>query len=141
MGGTTIMVIGKSMGKVEAGLGIEEFVADDVLKLDVDELDEWLLRDLEILKLRGTKISERKLVFTLKKGFKAFSPFRLKPVEKPGRFKPIPDKPDKYSTGVKDLNAMLSEGIHQGSIMLLEIDEKMSTFEYHLLAAPKGLLN
>jgi KaiC/GvpD/RAD55 family RecA-like ATPase len=133
---TTIMIEEVPIGESKIGLGMEEFVADGVLRLRAGELEGRLFRDLEIVKLRGTRLSERKLAFTLEGGFKAFPPFKLKPVEKPSRFKPIPDKPDKYSTGVKDLDGMLEGGLLKGSIVLLELDEKASTIMYHLLVAP-----
>jgi len=133
---TTVMVEEVPIGRAEIGLGMEEFVADGVLRLRAGGLDERLFRDLEIVKLRGTRIGERKLAFTLEGGFKALPPFKPKPVEKPSRFQPIPDKPDKYSTGVKDLDDMLGGGLPKGSMVLLELDEKVSTIMYHLLVAP-----
>ena len=133
---TTLMIEEVPVGGAEIGLGMEEFVADGVLRLRAGELDERLFRDLEIIKLRGARLKERKLTFTLEKGFKAFPPFKLKPVEKPSRFKLIPDKPDKYSTGVEDLDDMLEGGMPKGSVVLLELDEKVSTLMYHLLVAP-----
>jgi len=136
MGCTTIMIEEAPIGESKIGLGMEEFVADGLIRLRASELDKRLFRDLEIVKLRGTRLSERKLAFTLEGGFKAFTPFKLKPVEKPSRFKPIPDKPDKYSTGVKDLDGMLEGGLLKGSMVLLELDEKISTIMYHLLVAP-----
>jgi len=136
MGCTTIIVEEVPIGEPKIGLGVEEFVADCVLRLKVSELDKRLFRELEILKLRGTKLNERKLVFTLKNGFKAFQAFKPKPIEKPGRFQPIQDMPDKYSTGSEDLDLMLEGGLPKGSSILLEVNEKVSREEYHLIAAP-----
>jgi KaiC/GvpD/RAD55 family RecA-like ATPase len=133
---TTVMVEEVPIGRANISLGIEEFVTDSVLRLRVDELDKRLLRNLEIVKLRGTKVNERKLVFTLEGGFKTFPPFKPKPIEKPSRFQPIQDKPDKYSTGVKDLDIILEGGLSKGSIVLLELDEKVSMLEYHLIVVP-----
>ena len=53
------------------GLGMEELVADGVILFKADELDCWLFRDREIRKMRGTPLSERKVMFTFKGGFKA----------------------------------------------------------------------
>jgi KaiC/GvpD/RAD55 family RecA-like ATPase len=133
---TTIMVEEVPIGRAEIGLGMEEFVADGVLRLRAGELDKRLFRDLEIVKLRGTRLSERKLAFTLEGGFKAFTPFKLKPIEKPSRFQPIPDPPGKYSTGIKDLDSILEGGLLKGSTMLLELDNKVSMAEYHLIIVP-----
>ncbi|MEM3507181.1 MAG: ATPase domain-containing protein [Candidatus Bathyarchaeia archaeon] len=107
MGCTTIMIEEIPIGESRIGLGMEEFVADGLLKLRTGELDGRLFREMEILKLRGTRLSERKFVFTLEKGFKAFPPFKSKPIEKPKRFQPIPDFPGKYSTGSEDFDKML----------------------------------
>jgi circadian clock protein KaiC len=136
---TTVMVEEVPIGRAEIGLGIEEFVADGVLRLRAGELDERLFRDLEIVKLRGTRLSERKLAFTLEGGFKAFPPFKLKPIEKPSRFQPIPDKPDKYSTGVEDLDAIFNGGFSKGDAVLFEIASEVSMGEYHLIAAPTAV--
>ncbi|MEM2776780.1 MAG: ATPase domain-containing protein, partial [Candidatus Bathyarchaeia archaeon] len=83
MGCTTVMIGEVPIGESKIGLGMEEFVADGVLRLRAGELDGRLFRDLEMLKLRGTRLCERKLIFTLEKGFKAFPPFKPKPIEKP----------------------------------------------------------
>jgi hypothetical protein len=124
------------IGRAEIGLGIEEFVADSVLRLNVCELEGRPFRNIEILKLRGTELEERKLLFTLKRGFKAFQPFKPKPFGEPKRFHPIPDKPDKYSTGVEDLDAIFNGGFSRGDSVLLEIASEVSMDEYHLITAP-----
>ncbi|MEM2422163.1 MAG: ATPase domain-containing protein [Candidatus Bathyarchaeia archaeon] len=136
MGCTTVMVEEIPISESKIGLGMEEFVADGVLKLRAGELDGRLLRDLEMLKLRGTRLCERKLIFTLEKGFKAFPPFKPKPIEKPRRFQPIPDLPNKYSTGSKDLDKVLDGGFNKGETVLLEIGERISIGEYHLVLVP-----
>lgn len=136
MGCTTVMVEEIPISESKIGLGMEEFVADGVLKLRAGELDGRLLRDLEMLKLRGTRLCERKLIFTLEKGFKAFPPFKPKPIEKPRRFQPTPDLPNKYSTGSKDLDKVLDGGFNKGETVLLEIGERISIGEYHLVLVP-----
>jgi hypothetical protein len=136
MGVTTLMVEEVPVGRVGIGLGVEEFVADGVIRLRAGELDGRLFRDLEIWKLRGTRLSERKLAFTLEKGFRAFLPFKPKPTGRPGRFEPIPDPPGRFSTGSEDLDGVLGGGVPKGSTMLLELDEKVSTLEYHLFVVP-----
>jgi len=136
LGCATIMIEETPIGESKIGLGMEEFVADGVIRLKANELDGRLFRDLEIIKLRGTRLTERKLAYTLEKGFKVFPPFRLKLVEKPKRFQPIPDKPDKYSTGSEDLDKLLGGGFDRGETVLLEVDEKASIVEYHLVLVP-----
>ncbi|MEM3439816.1 MAG: ATPase domain-containing protein [Candidatus Bathyarchaeia archaeon] len=134
MGCTTIMVEEVPIGESGVGFGVEEFVADGIMRLRAGEVDGRLLRDLELVKLRGTELIERRLAFTLKGGFRAFAPFKPKPIEERRRFEPIPDPPDKYSTGSEDLDAMLGGGLYKGAIMLFEIDEKISSINYQLFS-------
>jgi len=117
-------------------MGIEEFMADGVIVLRRARLDQRLIRELEILKMRGTSLPEQQAIFTLKDEFKVFPPFKLKPVEKPRRFKPQSDTPRFFSTGSPDLDKMLGGGYPRGSPVLLEIDEHVSTIQYHLILNP-----
>jgi circadian clock protein KaiC len=135
MGCTTILIEEIPVGKSGIGFGIEEFVADGVIRLRTTELEGYRFRELELLKLRGTKLKEHKLDFTLDGGFKVFSPFKPIPAEKPRRFQPVPDPPGKYSTGSRSLDEALDGGLPKGSVTLLELDEKISTPMYHLLVA------
>ncbi|MEM3516560.1 MAG: ATPase domain-containing protein [Candidatus Bathyarchaeia archaeon] len=132
---TTLIIEEAPIGESKIGLGIEEFVVDGIIMLKRSELKKRFFRELEVIKLRGVELKERKLVFTLKNGFKVFPIFKLKPV-KPKRFQPIPEQPDKYSTGSNDLDEILNGGITKGSIVLFEVDEKVSISEYHLVMAP-----
>jgi len=136
MGCTSLIIEEIPIGKSEIGFGVEEFVADGIIVLRADYLNDRLFRDLELIKLRGVRLDKPKLAFTLEGGFKVFPPFKPKPVKKPKRFQPIPDPPGKYSTGSKDLDEALGGGVDKGSTILLELDEKVSTPMYHLLAAP-----
>ena len=136
MGCTTIMIEEIPLGEARVGRGIEEFVADGLVILRADKLDGRIFRDLEIVKLRGMEPRERSLAFTLRGGFKVLPPLKPKPAGKPSRFQPIPDPPGMYSTGSRDLDAMLGGGIPEASSTLIEIAEKVSTWEYNLLVDP-----
>ncbi|MEM3703344.1 MAG: ATPase domain-containing protein [Candidatus Bathyarchaeia archaeon] len=116
--------------------GIEGFVADGIIRLKRGCLERRPLRELEIFKMRGVPVPETRLVFTLKDGFKAFSSFKVIPVDKPQRFQPQPDTNGFYSTGSQDLDEMLGGGYPRGSPALIEIGENVSTFQYHLIVAP-----
>jgi len=135
MGCTTILIVEAPYGENRMGLGIEEFVADGIILLRRTRLDGRLLRDLEILKMRGTPTPETQAVFTLKDGFKVFPPFKPKPIEKPRRFEPQPDTEKYFSTGSPSLDEMLGGGYPRGSAVLIEIGEQISTLQYHLIAA------
>ncbi|MEM3467153.1 MAG: ATPase domain-containing protein, partial [Candidatus Jordarchaeales archaeon] len=136
MGCTTILIVEAPYGENRMGLGIEEFVADGIILLRRTRMDGRLLRDLEILKMRGTPTPENQAVFTLKDGFKVFPPFKPKPIEKPRRFQPQPDTEEYFSTGSPSLDEMLGGGYPRGSPVLIEIGENVSTLQYHLIAAP-----
>lgn len=133
---TTVMIEEVPIGKAVVGAGIEEFMADGLIMLRVDKLDGRLLRDLEIIKLRGVEPGERELAFTLKDGFKALLPLKPKLTVKAESFQPIPDPPGRYSTGSEDLDLMLGGGLPKGSSTLLEVAEKTSTLEYQILIDP-----
>ncbi|MEM1539628.1 MAG: ATPase domain-containing protein [Candidatus Bathyarchaeia archaeon] len=138
MGCTTIMIEEVPCGSERIGLGMEEFVADGVIWLKSRDMDGHRLRELEIIKLRGAKLKEPRLIFTLNGGFTVFPPFQFTLPEKPKRFQPIPDPPGKYSTGSITLDKALDGGLPQGSVTLVEVDEKVSRPMYHLLIAPIG---
>lgn len=139
MGCTTILIEEVPHGNSRIGLGIEEFVADGVIQLKTDEINGYRLRKMEILKLRGVKLKEPRLVFTLEDGFKIIPQCKPKLPEKPARFQPLPDPPGKYSTGSESFDTVLGGGITKGSVMLLEIDEKVTTQNYHALLSPMAV--
>ncbi|MEM2888637.1 MAG: ATPase domain-containing protein [Candidatus Bathyarchaeia archaeon] len=134
VGCTSLLISEVPYGSERIGTGMEEFVADGVLLLRASEIDGRLFRDLEIKKMRGTRITESTLAFTIYDGFKAFTMFRDKPL-KGGVFQPIPDGTDRFSTGIPDLDSLLGGGYPKGSTVLLEIDLNVSTLQYHLFLA------
>lgn len=135
-GCTTLLIEERPLTGAMIAPGTEEFTADGIVLLRAEEMDGRLLRSLEIAKLRGTRLTERKLVFTLEGGFKVFPPLKPKPIDKPKRFQPIQDPPNMYSTGTRDLDRMLGGGLPKGTTILLEVAEKVSTPEYHLILLP-----
>ncbi|MEM2473127.1 MAG: hypothetical protein QXX00_00715 [Candidatus Bathyarchaeia archaeon] len=48
----------------------------------------------------------------------------------------MPDLPNKYSTGSKDLDKVLDGGFNKGETVLLEIGERISIGEHHLVLVP-----
>lgn len=138
LGCTAILTVEIPYGEEKIGLGIEEFVADGIFMLRRSGLEGGrIIRDLEIFKMRGTPTPETNILFTLGNGFKAFPPFRAKPVERPRRFNPIPDTEEYFSTGSMSLDEMLGGGYPRGSTVLVEIaDEHISMRQYHLVVVP-----
>ena len=133
---TTIVIVEVPFGADRIGLGIEEFVADGVIHLRMGRLEERLFRDMVIRKMRGTEVSEDEIGFTIKGGFKAFTSFETKNIERREKFKPLPDPPGKFSTGSEELDSLLNGGYPRGSIILLEIGRNVSTQQYHLILSP-----
>ncbi len=136
MGCTPILISEAPRGQEQIGMGIEEFVADGVILLKTMELDERPLREMEILKMRGTRLTQNKILYSLDGGFNAFQSLQPKPVEKPKRFQPIKDSPDMFSSGLPQLDEILKGGYPKGSIVLFEVGATVPTDGYTLLVNP-----
>ena len=136
LGCTTILIVESPHGEERMGFGIEEFVADGIIVLRRKRFDGRIMRELEIFKMRGTPTPETLTLYTLKGGLHIFPPFKPKPIDKPCRFKPQPDTEKFFSSGSQCLDMMLGGGYPKGSTALIEIDEHVSTLQYHLIAAP-----
>ncbi|MEM0007902.1 MAG: ATPase domain-containing protein [Candidatus Bathyarchaeia archaeon] len=137
-GCTTLIIVENSCmnDKDKVVFGVEGFVADGIIHMGRSSLMGRPLREITLFKMRGTPLPETRLVFTLKDGFKAFPPFKAKPVDKPCRFKPQPDTDQFFSSGIPSLDEMLGGGYPRGSPVLIEISEHVSTLQYHLIAVP-----
>jgi KaiC/GvpD/RAD55 family RecA-like ATPase len=136
MGCTTLLVVEVPHGESRMGLGIEEFVADGIIVLKRRLLEDRPLRELEVLKMRGSPTLEVQAVFTLRGGFKVFTPFKPKLVERPSRFRPRPDAEDYFSSGSPDVDEMLGGGYPRGSLTLIEIDGRVLSSQYQLITNP-----
>jgi circadian clock protein KaiC len=132
---TTILIT--ELCEDKAAYGVEGFVADGLILLKKSRREGGrYLRKLRLVKMRGTPTPETEFVFTLKDGFKLFPSFKEKHVEKPQRFKPQPDTAQFFSSGSSDLDVMLGGGYPKGSTVLMEIEEHISTLQYHLVLSP-----
>jgi len=136
MGCATLLVVEVPHGSPRLGLGVEEFVADGIIVLRRGLLDGRPFRELEVLKMRGVPIPEVQAVFTLKGGFRVFAPFKARPIERPSRFRPRPDPEGYFSTGSRDLDEVLGGGYPRGSLVLIEVDGRVSIPQYQLVMAP-----
>jgi len=121
-GCTTLVTDEIPFGGEGIGLGIEEFVADGVLSLERKEYDESLLRELSILKLRGTRVTYPRLAFTLEGGFQVFPPIIVTGIsELEGRYEVIPHGKESFSVGIRDLDHILRGMFRKGNYDLFEI--------------------
>ena len=147
-GCTTLLVTEIPTGLETIGMGIEEFVVDGIIILRKQLRDGYTIRKLEIAKMRGTRIDETRLIFTLHEGFKVLTPLRFEPIEKPRRFTPISNPPDLFSTGNIQLDEILG-GFRRGDTILVELGEDISpivpflmfgTLEANFITSGMGVL-
>jgi len=131
---TTILVAETSIGTDRIGTGVEEFVADGVIVLNRRIQDGRNLREMDILKLRGTRIKRPRHLFTLENGFHVFPKFTFKMPEQKRRFKPRPDTEMCFSSGSRDLDELLGGGWRRGSVNLIEAGPRIEA------AAPLNLI-
>jgi len=136
-GCTTILIVEIPHGEEHMGLGIEEFVADGIiiLKRGGGERDR-MIREIEILKLRGTRIQQSTYPFTLEGGFHVLPLFNVVKPEKAERWKPIPDSETHFSTGNEDLDRVLDGGYERGSYVILEADTNVPLDAIRLFELP-----
>jgi len=135
MGCTTILIEEVPFGKKWIGYGFEEFVASTVILLETTIMEDKLLRILHIAKMRGAKIPNQRACFTLAEGFKTYPPFKFRKPESLKPYQPVPDLPERHSTGIPDLDKMIG-GYPRSSTILLEISPKLSRDDYQILVAP-----
>lgn len=135
VGCTTMLVVEVPYGENKIGHGIEEFIADAVLHFSRRELDDVIIRELTLLKIRGTEVTYPKLAFTLKGGFQVFSPITIRGVEQLLRkYKIIPHHEDYFSIGIRDLDEVLGRMFRRGCYDLLEIEKDIAFPIQHLIS-------
>ncbi|MBS7608496.1 AAA family ATPase [Candidatus Bathyarchaeota archaeon] len=133
-GCTTLMVSEIPVGNDSIGLGVEEFVSDGVILLKRRIYNERLLRELEIVKLRGTRINYPRLTFTLDGGIHIFPPQTIF-TQDLGRYEVIPHGENYYSTGISDLDKLIGGTFVKGGFNLIEVDADVA-FPLERLTAP-----
>jgi KaiC/GvpD/RAD55 family RecA-like ATPase len=100
-----------------------DYLVDGIVTLSQSELNGRRIRDIELNKLRGKRISHHRLLFTLNDGrFRCFPAYKRKTVEKTRKWKLVPDSKDYFSTGSEDLDKVLGGGYPRGSYVVLEAD-------------------
>jgi KaiC/GvpD/RAD55 family RecA-like ATPase len=123
---TTLLIVEVPTGSEKLGISIEEFVADGIIVLSKGYHNDMLVREIEIKKLRGTKVERQKFLFTLYKGFRVFSPFHGEEAENPPNFEaPIGTKTH-YPSGILELDEILGgKGYPRGAAVLYELGENV----------------
>nr|MDO8083007.1 gas vesicle protein GvpD [Candidatus Freyarchaeota archaeon] len=133
-GCTTIIVSEVPRGQKQIGMGIEEFVADGVILFkDIDvyeqsgdsdtypeQIEVRTARAMEIIKMRGTELRQKRTLFTLKGGFQCFEPYHEN-LDMTAR-ELIPDVDSEHvSSGIRDFDD-ITGGFLKGSFNLFEIE-------------------
>jgi len=134
-GCTTLLVTEIPTGLETIGMGVEEFVVDGIIILRRLLLDGYTIRKLEVAKMRGTRIEEPRRIFTLHEGFKVFTPFRREALDNPSRFSPIPNGPERYSTGHVQLDEILG-GLRRGDTVFVEVGDDVPAYVPTLMFGP-----
>jgi len=126
MGCTTLLIVEAPTGSEKLGMGIEEFVADGVIVLRRDYYNGMLIREIEIQKLRGTKLKQQKFLFTLNNGFKVLHPFAFKKSENSPKFEAQKGTKTHYPSGIPELDEILGgNGYPRGSSVLFELGDNV----------------
>ena len=107
--------------------GVTDFFADGVVRLNrTDESPHLLprnrLRNLEILKMRGMRLTEPNRFFSLENGFHLINRPSTSETNKPTPWKTVKDADSKFSSGSKDLDKFLGGGFPKGQYAVLETD-------------------
>ena len=98
-----------------------DYLGDGVIELSVTDHHRRRLREMSLLKLRGTQIGQPKYLFTLNGARIRTFPDRPESVTLKRRWTPIPDCGGRISLGLKDLDRMMQNGVPPGSIVLVEL--------------------
>jgi KaiC/GvpD/RAD55 family RecA-like ATPase len=118
-----------------------EYIVDGVVTLQVEEDDRGRTRrHLRLEKLRGVRISNRLQPFTLSDGqFLAITPVEL-PTIRTGTgdsmWDPLSNSKAKFSTGIRDLDRILSGGYNRGSVVHLDLGADLSRDAWSVLTLP-----
>lgn len=141
--GCTTLIIKETHPRAQIGESPEDFVADGVFLLRKLAYERRTLRELEIVKLRRTRIESPTTPFTLEEGFTVFPPYTHDALKYTGRLKVIPDSNEYFSTGNSSLDQILRGGYPKGSIVLLEAGRAVPLRAFGILSYPVviGFLN
>ncbi len=125
---TTLVIGEQPTGEHKIGDAAEEFVADGVIILKLT-----IPRELEIRKMRGTRLKSRELLYTLEGGFNVVTT-RIQTPEVPKMWVPIPDNNGLLSTGSPGLDEILGGGFPRGTYAVLEIANDVTVAEMRMVS-------
>lgn len=135
-GCTTLITKEISSDRPKVGESTEDFLADGVFVLRRLVHQGRVLRELEIAKLRGTRVDSPSHPFTLEGGFTVFPPFLRETLSRIERLKPVPDSDRYFSTGNPSLDEILAGGYPKGRLALLELGEAIPLTVFGVISYP-----
>ena len=125
----TLMAIANNSGaqfvfvSEEPGATTIDYLVDGILEVVRVEVEDRVVREFIIDKLRGTKIPQHKYIFTLLDGkFTFFEPYTIPDYSKMRKFDRRPDIDESYSFGSGALDRLFG-GMTPGSTLTIEYDE------------------
>ena len=118
-----------------------EYIVDGVVTLQVEEDNRGRTRrHLRLEKLRGVRIGNRLQPFTLADGqFQSITPVELSTIRTgtgDGTWEPLSNSKAKFSTGIRDLDRILSGGYNRGSVVHLDLGPDLSRDAWSVLTLP-----
>lgn len=132
LGCTTVLIKEESSATGRGDFSYEEFIADSVISLKVDRIEDKFIREMSIVKMRGNIVESPDNCFTLYKGFQVLTETKFPKIIKPVRMTPLPDTELSYSTGLSELDDLIG-GYGKGSTIFLEINPKVTKEQYRLI--------
>jgi len=118
------------------GESAEDFIADGVFILRRLVYQGRTLRELEIAKLRGTRIDSPSHPFTLEGGFTLIPPFTHEALARMEKMKRTPDSDNYFSTGNASLDRIMGGGYPRGTMVLLEVGEAIPLSVFGAISYP-----
>jgi len=120
----------------EPGATTIDYLVDGILEVSTVEEQDRSVREFTIHKLRGTKIPQRKYLFTLLDGrFTFFEPYTTPSYSEIRKFTAMPDIGEAYSLGSPALDRLLG-GMVPGSTLTVEYDEDVPYFALRAIELP-----
>lgn len=112
-------------------------LVDGIVTLSSSELDGRRLRTIVVNKLRGFRVKSDRALFSLDRGrFNLLPQTRIDSIvsAKAGILTPVRHTATHFSTGSRDLDAMLNGGIRKGSSTLVDVNSNVPTIAVRLLS-------
>ncbi|RJS71982.1 MAG: hypothetical protein CW694_03810 [Candidatus Syntrophoarchaeum sp. WYZ-LMO15] len=112
-----------------------DYLVDGIVIFNDIMIEYRRAREIEMSKLRRTRIDQPRYPFTLEGGrFQVFMPFGIKPLpENPKKVKPLPDKDGLISSGSEDFDELLGGGFRRGTFNVIEVGDDISGWGYQAI--------